>query len=146
MSNQTNDIGSKSKNKVVYVDGVFDLFHSGHLAFLRKARELGDFLLVGVVTDADVESYKRKPVVKYQDRVEMLQACRLVDKVIPAELRITRDFISTNNISVVVHGDDDEQQEFFKIPREMGIMKYVSYTTGISTTQLIKTLRNRRDL
>jgi cytidyltransferase-like protein len=146
MSNQTNDIGSKAKNKVVYVDGVFDLFHSGHLAFLRKAREFGDVLLVGVVTDADVESYKRKPVIKFQDRLEMLQACRLVDKVIPAELRITKDFIHKNNISVVVHGDDDEQQEFFKIPREMGIMKYVSYTAGISTTQLIKTLKTRNDL
>lgn len=144
MAHQSDAI--KLKHSVVYVDGVFDLFHSGHLAFLRKAKELGDFLLVGVVTDSDVESYKRKPVIKYQDRVEMLQACRLVDKVIPAELRITKEFITKNNISVVVHGDDDEQIEFFRVPREMGIMKYVSYTRGISTTQLIRTLKMRQDL
>ena len=146
MAHQVKCINFDPKLKVVYVDGVFDLFHSGHLAFLRQARKYGDILLVGVVSDKDVESYKRKPIIKYKERVEMLQACRLVDKVIPAELRITKDFITKNNISVVVHGDDDEQEEFFRIPREMGIMKYVSYTKGISTTQLIKTLKTREDL
>ena len=131
---------------IVYVDGVFDLFHSGHLSFLRKSRELGDYLIAGVIADEDVKSYKRKPVFPYQDRVQMLSECRLVDKVIPAELFLTKEFIEGNNISTVVHGDDDEQVEFFRVPREMGIMKYVSYTSGISTTQLIRTLKERTDL
>ena len=136
----------EQSKKIVYVDGVFDLFHAGHLAFLRQVKKLGNYLLVGVVKDDDVESYKRLPVIKYENRLQMLEECRLVDKVIPAELLITKDFINRNNISVVAHGDDDEQVDFFRVPREMGIMKYVSYTKGISTTQLIQSLKNRTDL
>ncbi len=46
----------EQSKKIVYVDGVFDLFHAGHLAFLRQVKKLGNYLLVGVVKDDDVES------------------------------------------------------------------------------------------
>ena len=56
------------KKKIVYVDGVFDLFHQGHLNFLEKSKEYGDILIVGVVTDNDVKSYKREPIIDFSSR------------------------------------------------------------------------------
>ena len=122
----------------VYVDGVFDLFHAGHINFLKQAKLLGDYLIVGIISDEDVESYKRTPVISFNDRYTMLENCILVDKIIPkSPLIITEKFIKTHNIDLVVHGNDSAQEDFFKIPIEKGIMKYVNYTTHISTTMII---------
>ena len=131
-----------SSKKIVYVDGVFDLLHIGHLNFLKKAKELGDILLVGVVTDEDAKSYKRNPIIPYHERYQLVDNLKCVDKTIPAVLRLTKKFIEDNKIDVVVHGDDNEQQEFFKVPREMGIMKYIPYYGETSTTLIINKIKN----
>ena len=128
---------------IVYVDGVFDLFHVGHISFLKKARQLGTKLIIGVVTDEDAISYKRRPIIPFQFRKELIEELNIAIKVIPAMLHINKDFIKTNNINIVVHADDDEQADFFKVPREMGIMQYVPYTTGICTTDIIKWFNER---
>ena len=130
---------------IVYVDGVFDMIHSGHINFLKKSKEFGDILIVGVVTDEDAASYKRKPIIPYENRVEILKELKIVDDVIEAPLIITKRFIEENFIDIVVHGDDDEQVEFFKVPREMGIMRYVEYTPGISTSYIISKIREREE-
>tara|TARA_B100000524_G_scaffold340357_1_gene233414 strand:+ start:1505 stop:1903 length:399 start_codon:yes stop_codon:yes gene_type:complete len=123
---------------VVYVDGVFDLFHAGHINFLKKAKELGDTLIVGIISDDDVKSYKRTPIIPFEDRYSVIENCKLIDKVIPkSPLIITEEFLETHNINIVVHGDDSTQESFFKIPIEKGIMKYVKYTDHISTTKII---------
>ena len=128
----------------VYVDGVFDLFHIGHINLLKQAKQHGDVLIVGVITDKDVESYKRRPVMQHEDRVEMLRHCDLVDEVVSdPPLVLTRDFLEQHHIDVVVHGDDSKQEEFFHIPIEMGIMRYVSYTQRISTTEIIARIKER---
>lgn len=126
-----------SNSKTVYVDGVFDLLHVGHLNFLKEAKKLGNRLLVGVVLDRDASSYKRPPIIPYDQRYEMINNLEIVDKTVPAVLHLTRDFISENSIDIVVHGDDDEQEEFFKVPREMGIMRYIPYYQKTSTTKII---------
>ena len=64
--------------KRVYVDGVFDLFHRGHLESLRKAKNVlndvdNTILVVGVVSDKDCESYKRVPMINEDDRVEIIK-------------------------------------------------------------------------
>ena len=59
----------------------------------------------------------------------MLRHCKIVDEVIEnPPLVITKDFIQNNSIDLVVHADDSKQEVFFKIPIELGIMKYVPYT------------------
>ena len=60
----------------VYADMVGDLFHHGHVEFLRRARDLGDELVVGVHSDATAESYKRTPVMTMDERVRVVEACR----------------------------------------------------------------------
>ena len=125
----------------VYVDGVFDLFHAGHIAFLEKAKEaggLGAGLTVGVISDADA-AWKRRPFVGHADRVTMLRHCDVVDGVVEAPpLVITEAFLRERKIDFVVHGDDDRQERFFAVPLALGVMRYVGYTAGISTTDIAR--------
>jgi cytidyltransferase-like protein len=130
--------------KRVYADVVGDLFHVGHINMFRQARSHGDYLIVGVHSDKTVESYKRKPIISEQDRYEIIKNCKLVDEVIiDAPLVITKDYIKENKIDIVIHGDDTNIlfNEQHKIPLEMGIMKYVKYTKGISTSEVIKRIK-----
>lgn len=65
--------------QVVYVAGAFDLFHVGHLDFLEKAREQGDFLIVGLHTDPEVNRYKGSnfPIMNLHERVLSVLACKV---------------------------------------------------------------------
>jgi len=120
---------------------VADLFHFGHVNFLRQAREHGDYLLVGIHADEVVQSYKRKPIFTMEERVASVEGCRYVDEVIPnAPLTVSREWIEQHKIDVVMHGDDftdDEYELCYKTPIEMGIFRTVSYTPGISTSEII---------
>ena len=131
--------------KRIYVDIVGDLFHLGHVSLFKKARGLGDYLIVGVHSDEDVAFYKRRPVLSLEERSKVIKSCRYVDEVIEnAPLVITEEFINEHDISYVVHGDDvsDEVKRQHKIPYSLGIVKYVPYTPGISTTEIIERIKN----
>ena len=132
----------------VYVDMVADLFHYGHVAFLKKARALGDYLLVGIHADDALVSYKRRPILTMEERVASVAGCRYVDEVLPnAPLIIDRGWVEKHNIHLVVHGDDFSQEEleyYYKVPVEMGILRTVPYTHGISTTEIIRRITERQ--
>ena len=66
----------------IYVDMVADLFHYGHVEFLKKARSLGDYLLVGIHADDAVASYKRTPILTMDERMACINGCRFVDEVV----------------------------------------------------------------
>jgi len=125
----------------VYADMVADLFHHGHVAFLKQARALGDYLIVGVSGDDDATDGKRHPILTVEERVAVMAACRYVDEAIPnAPWRIDSDWIAQHHIDLVVHGDDYSKQEldyYYKVPIEMGIFRPIPYTYGISTTEII---------
>ena len=67
----------------VYADMVADLFHHGHLEFLKKASAMGDYLIVGIHGDYDEASMKRQPILTVEERVAVIAGCRYVDEVIP---------------------------------------------------------------
>ncbi len=131
----------------VYADMVADLFHYGHVEFLRQTSALGGYVLVGVNADDVVEAHKRKPIQTMEERMASVKACRYVDEVIPnAPWVFDPTWIAKYNIDLVVHGDDytDEQRRhIYQVPIEMGILRTVTYTKGISTTEII---RRRKDL
>ncbi len=131
----------------VYVDMVADLFHCGHVAFLRSARAFGDQLVVGIHSDAAVASYKRRPVLTMSERIEAGAGCRYVYEVVgDAPLRVDRAWLCSHRVDLVVHGDDfDELQirQFYEAALELGIFRTVPYTPGISTTEVLDRLRRR---
>ena len=124
---------------------VADLFHYGHVNFLKQASRHGDFLLVGIHADETVESYKRKPILTMEERVASVEGCRYVDEVIPnAPLEITREWIDKHKIDLIIHGDDvapEVRDAWYGVPIEMGIYQSVGYTAGISTTELISRIK-----
>ena len=126
----------------VYVDMVADLFHYGHIELLRQARALGDYLLVGVHADDAVLAHKRKTILTMEERVACVAGCRYVDEVLPNAPWVTdRDWIEKHNIHLVVHGSDYSQEDLKKthaVVIEMGILRTVDYTPGISTTEIIR--------
>lgn len=135
--------------RVVYVDMVADMFHNGHVQMLKRAREYGDYLIVGLMSDADTASYKRTPICTLAERLAVIEACRFVDRVIPASpLRLTHEFIIQNGIDVVLHGDDMSEETlrtFYAVPMELGILKTLPYTPGISTSDIIRRILARAE-
>ena len=127
------------------MDMVADLFHFGHVRYLEQARALGDYLVVGIHSDATVASYKRSPVMSMEERSASVRGCRFVDEVVTdAPLVITRKWIEAHRIDLVVHGDDFDTAlagRLYGIPMAMGIFQTVPYTRGISTTDLIRRIR-----
>ena len=127
----------------VYVDMVADLFHYGHVEFLKKARALGDYLLVGIHSDDVVAFYKKgRPILTMEERINSVAGCRYVDEVVPnAPLTVDRSWIDLHDIHLVAHGDDStkEQLEYmYNVPIGMGIFRTVPYAVGISTTEIIR--------
>lgn len=129
----------------IYASMVADLFHWGHVAFLKQAHALGTHVIVGIIPDHIATAYKRKPLFTQEERVKVLEGCKYVDEVIHnAPLIATRDFIESHNIDFVVHGDDFDQAKlvaYFTDPMNMNIMRIVPYTQGISTTQIIERIK-----
>lgn len=126
---------------VGYTSGVFDLFHVGHVNILRNARALCDRLIVGVTSDELVYYKGKKAVISYEDRVEVVRACRYADLVVPQtdidkflaweKLKFTRLFV----------GDDwfghDSWKQFEDRLKAVGVQViYFPYTLGDSSTQL----------
>jgi ethanolamine-phosphate cytidylyltransferase len=95
------------EDKIVYIDGAFDLFHIGHIETLKKAKALGTFLYVGVHDDVTVNRHKGKnyPIMNLHERVMNVLSCRVVDEVvIGAPWNVTKDMVTTLNIRVVAGG------------------------------------------
>ena len=127
------------KPTVVYTAGVWDLFHRGHLNLLWQSRQLGDVLIVGVVTDRGVVAYKdREPVDNLWERMGKIEDLHWVDMVMEQEGTDPSYNLRRILPDVFTHGSDWERlKEGHETLEELGI-EYVSipYTPGISTTIL----------
>lgn len=132
--------------RVVYIDGAFDLFHAGHVEILKSARQLGDFLLVGIHDDHTVSKHRGKhcPIMHLHERSLSVLACRCVDEVIiGAPWEVTKDVITTFNISLVVHGTCSENNSSlageidpYSVPKSMGIFELLESPKNITTTSV----------
>ena len=141
-------------NKIVrvYTDGIYDLFHRGHIESLKICKNLfpNTHLIVGIIGDESAKNYKREPIYQEDDRYEIIRNIRFVDEIVPAApLIITEEFINEHKIDYVVHGfsnpsDANKQDDFFKVPIEKNIFMEVPYYSKISTTDIIKKIINMK--
>ena len=131
----------------VYIDGVFDLCHLGHKNHIARALKYGNRLLVGVMSDEDVCKYKREPVMNLEERCAEVESLRCVYKVIPGApcFGLTREFLQDHKIHFVLASPeyDKPDDKYYKIPREIGILKIMPRTDGVSTSELINRIRRR---
>ena len=117
--------------------GTYDLFHYGHLRLLKRAKDLGDYLIVGVSTDKFNQIKGKKCIQPYAHRAEILQAIRYVDEVIPEnnwEQKV--DDILTHKVDLFIMGNDWEGK--FDYLKEYCKVLYLDRTKDISTTELKK--------
>lgn len=121
--------------------GTFDLFHIGHLQILKRAKAMGDYLIVGISTDAlNFSKKQRNPICSQQHRMEIIEELKCVDEVFFEDsLELKREYILRTEANVLVMGDDWQGRfdEFNDICR----VKYLPRTPSISTTQLIEIVR-----
>lgn len=148
---------------VAYVDMVADLFHAGHVNFLRQTRSLaeerarhggweGVEVVVGLMGDDAATRYKRRPVMTLAERAAIVEACRYVDRVVlDCPCPITAELIAEEGISLVVHGDDFDDAtnaHWYGVPMRLGIFATVPYTDrldggALSTSDLIARVHRR---
>lgn len=126
----------------IYVAVTGDLFHYGHISFFKKARNFGNYLIVGVHADEDVAAFKWQPVLNLNERVAVIERCDIVDEVIPyAPPETTEKFINEHQIDLVVATKSYSKEAlhmFYKDPWQMGILKLVDYKDGISTSSIVE--------
>lgn len=130
------------KYKVGYTTGVYDMFHVGHLNLLRRAKEQCEFLIVGVSTDELVRVSKNKnPIIPYEDRIQIVEAIKYVDKVVPQYNKDKVEAYHKYKFDAMFVGDDWKGKEIFeeaeKKLKEFNVdVIYFPYTKKVSSTML----------
>ena len=133
-------------DRIIYIDGIFDLFHKGHVLHLKKIKELdnqNNYLIVGIISDKNAEYYKRLPIYDQENRKILIESCKYVDKVIEnAPLIINEKFIQEHKIDLVCHAfsnkeDEENQRDFYETPIKLNKFRSIQYFHGISTSDII---------
>ena len=129
---------------IVYVDGGFDLFHIGHIEFLREARKMGDYLIVGLHEDSVINKHKGAtyPIMNLHERMLNVLSCRFVDDVvIGAPFVVSQDLINSLNISIVVTGtvkDPWYEIDPYQLPKKLGIFKEIQSPLMLTTNHIVQ--------
>lgn len=142
----------KDKQKIVYTGGTFDLFHAGHVNFLKNCAKLG-YVFVSLNTDEFIEEFKgKKPVMSYDERYKVLLSCKYVWGVgknvggadsKPSILDLKPDIIAV--------GDDWAKKDYYQqmqftqqwLDDNDILLVYIPYTQGISSTEIKKRLASQ---
>jgi rfaE bifunctional protein nucleotidyltransferase chain/domain len=133
---------------IVFTAGVWDILHVGHLNLLRRAKALGDRLVVGVLTDEAAERYKPRPVMPFEQRLEIIRELRVVDDVVQVDDTNATPILQVLKPHILVHGSDIDNKAGWEIGQtwmtENGRQFVVlPYTEGVSSTRLKSTVRAR---
>ncbi|MCG7532997.1 adenylyltransferase/cytidyltransferase family protein [Psychrobium sp. MM17-31] len=122
--------------------GTFDVFHVGHVNILERARAKGDYLIVGVSSDALNMSKKgRNPIYSQEDRIHILKSLRCVDEVFVEEsLELKEQYLIEHKADMLVMGDDWEGK--FDHLKHVCDVVYLPRTPSISTTETIEIVKN----
>lgn len=138
-----------SNQKVVYIAMCADILHPGHLNIIQEGTKRG-LVVVGLLTDEAMASYKRRPVMSFDQRRTVVESIKGVDRVTPQTTLDYRPNLRKLKPDYVVHGSDwrtgvqaDTRQQVIDTLAEWGgELIEPDYTQGVSTTQLIDQIKN----
>ena len=135
--------------KIGYTAGVFDLFHIGHLNLLKNAKGICDKLVVGVTVDELVCYKGKRAMIPFEDRIEIVRACKFVDAAIPQYDMDKLQICKKIGASILFVGDDwygtDKWKEYDTEFENAGIrIVYFPYTRGVSSTKISDALKKVR--
>lgn len=130
----------------LYTGGTFDLFHAGHVNFLRQCKRLAEKVIVSLNTDEFIEQYKSKlPIISYNDRKEILLSCKYVDEVVEnSNGEDSKPTIVEVKPDIIAIGDDWAKKDYYKqmnftqewLDDRDILLVYIPYKQGISTTEI----------
>ncbi|MCE8007029.1 adenylyltransferase/cytidyltransferase family protein [Aestuariivita sp.] len=144
MTTEARPLAGKDR-RTILTYGTFDLFHVGHVRLLRRLAELGDRLIVACSTDEFNALKGKQTAIPFAHRVEVLEACKHVDLVIPEERwEQKRQDIVDHKVNLFAMGDDWAGR--FDDLRDLCDVLYLPRTQNVSTTELkelIQTMRQR---
>lgn len=131
----------KEDKKIVTTNGSFDLVHAGHIAFLYKAKEQGDILIVGLNSDSSIKQYKSKdrPIISQKDRAELMAALEMVDYVFIFDETTPVKFISILKPDVHANAAQYGKEciEANAVKEAGGKLYLVPTLVDVSTTKII---------
>jgi len=132
--------------RIVFTNGCFDIIHPGHTHYLREARQLGDLLVVGINSDQSVTDLKGpgRPILKEDERTEVLLSLRSVDAVVPFSEPTPLDLIKAVKPHVLAKGGDWPVDKI--VGREFvenhgGTAVSLPFQKGLSTSELISRIQ-----
>jgi len=144
--------------KVVATNGCFDLLHVGHVSFLKEARELGDYLIVGCNSDRSVRQLKgsTRPINNQEDRKVVLESLRCVDEVRIFEETDACNFLDSVKPNIYVKGGDynimwEKQcpvaaKERAIVEKHGGSVRLLNFLEGSSTSTIIEKITGKLSL
>jgi glycerol-3-phosphate cytidylyltransferase len=133
--------------KRILTYGTFDLLHFGHIRLLKRAKALGDYLIVALSTEEFNELKNKKTYHNYETRKTMLEAIRYVDLVIPEENWEQKiNDVEKYQVDIVVMGSDWAGSDKFEYLNDYCEVVYLDRTEGISTTKIKQDLKLQEQL
>mmetsp|Transcript_22068 Transcript_22068/g.32607 ORF Transcript_22068/g.32607 Transcript_22068/m.32607 type:complete len:458 (-) Transcript_22068:112-1485(-) len=142
----TAEKGNEGKKGVrIFMDGAFDMMHYGHMNAFRLGRSLGTELIVGVNSDKSIIECKGPPLMKYDERLTMVKACKFVHEVVPdCPYVMNKEYldyvIEKYDIDYVIHGDDPcivNGKDVYETAKLAGKFRSIPRTEGVSTTDIV---------
>ncbi|MGL4567171.1 MAG: D-glycero-beta-D-manno-heptose 1-phosphate adenylyltransferase [Fusobacteriaceae bacterium] len=135
-----------SGKKVVFTNGCFDILHVGHLRYMNEAKKQGDFLVVGVNSDASVKRLKgeTRPINGEMDRAEMLSGLKAVDMTVIFEEDTPVELLDDLKPSIHVKGGDyrkEDLPETVIVEKNGGEVRILNFIEGKSTTNIVKKIQ-----
>jgi len=133
----------KQKKIVVTTNGCFDIIHSGHVEYLKKAKSFGDVLIIALNSDISVKKYKgdKRPINNWTNRAKVLEGLESVDYIVKFNEKTPVMILNKIKSHIHVKGGDYKKEdlpEYNTIIKNGGKIKIVKYIRGISTTNIIK--------
>ncbi|KAJ8683917.1 hypothetical protein QAD02_019709 [Eretmocerus hayati] len=141
----SNNTEPKEGDRIIYVDGAFDLFHVGHLDFLEAAKKEGDFLIVGLYSDEDICEDREEPIMNLMERAFNVLACRYVDDVVfGAPMKVTEELMDHFKVDLVCCGITSDEKGRYDVPKAKEKFKIIDSKNDMTTAEICKRIIRER--